>query len=43
MGKTLAFLLPVMERIRTNKNNNSLSFVPTPKVLILSPTKELAN
>jgi superfamily II DNA/RNA helicase len=43
MGKTLAFLLPVMERIRSCKPNGIGSMVPTPKVLILSPTKELAN
>ena len=43
MGKTLAFLLPVMERIRNQQGLSSGSLRPTPKVLILSPTKELAN
>lgn len=43
MGKTLAFLLPVMERLRCSKDRDSKITPPSPRMLILAPTKELAN
>lgn len=41
-GKTLAFLLPLMEQYRKKGLIKSKEF-PGPKVLVISPTRELAN
>lgn len=41
-GKTLAFLLPILEQYRQRKLIKSKEF-PGPKVIVISPTWELAN
>lgn len=42
-GKTLAFLLPIMERLRHKSNPTMGYFNRSPWVIVLAPTRELAN
>src|SRR5436305_12701083 len=42
-GKTLAFLLPIIETLlKTSKNNGDRGFRTPVRALVLSPTRELA-
>lgn len=41
-GKTLAFALPIVERLLTTLGNASLPSGRAPRVLVLTPTRELA-
>jgi len=41
-GKTLGFLLPIFHKITSNETTSTKTSIPSPKCLILSPTRELA-
>ncbi len=41
-GKTLAFLLPILEKLLTNSAASEIKGKPAIKALVLSPTRELA-
>lgn len=42
-GKTLAFVLPIVETLTKGDNGNKRPFGRTPRVIVLAPTRELAK
>lgn len=42
-GKTLAFVLPIVERLLTNNALERNQRGRTPRVIVLAPTRELAK